>query len=96
MPREFKYFVQGTQLEKCSGLFSFTYSFYMQLRTWRLMLALLGLMNSDCSLDSVTRVKIFSLLDLGNSFNWVTLSKDEHTFLQERCDSIQADISRVF
>lgn len=68
------------------------HSHYMQLTVWCLMFALLDFMNSDCSLDSVTPVQIFSLLDLGKSFNCVTPSK-EHKFLREHCDN--ADISSM-
>ena len=69
-------------------------SHYMQLTTWRLMSALLGFKNSDCSLDSVTSVKI-SLLDLGHSFRCVTPNKDEHKFLREHADNTHVDVHRM-
>ena len=35
-------------------------------------------------------------VNLGDSFSWVILSKDEHEFLQENWGNVKADVSRIF
>ena len=35
-------------------------------------------------------------VNLGDSFSWVILSKDEHKFLQENWGNDEADVSRIF
>ena len=35
-------------------------------------------------------------VNLGDSFSWGILSKDEHKFLQENWGNVKADVSRIF
>lgn len=35
-------------------------------------------------------------VNLGDSFSWVILSKDEHKFSQENWGNAEADVSRIF